>query len=366
MNKVWIQSKKKGGSAAVSEERQRIADSFFDKTGKKLTDIAALETEIDNCKGSKLKWDEAKKNLNTDQKEHEGRKIQIQAQFRELTGNQTDKADWQSTVKTLKNTLENAQTEINNQKIIISRLDVDESDYLEESNGITYSKASFEDLEQQVNDIEEKIGSLDADHNALKEELARETDSSVADNWEPLLSKLYAKRDEKFDEIKKVGADIFGGMAITAVINDLKTTEKEKIDRGLAADNISKPLFELTGRYNAIRLEEEKLWVDDANGIDAYKLDDLSTGAREQVMLAIRMGFAKKLFAGENAFFILDDAFQHTDWERRVLIVDSLVELAKGGWQVIYLTMDDHIRDLFDAKGKVLGGDYKKILLTDN
>jgi len=29
-----------------------------------------------------------------------------------------------------------------------------------------------------------------------------------------------------------------------------------------------------------------------------------------------------------------------------------LVDIAKKGWQIIYLTMDDHIKGLFDKVGK--------------
>jgi uncharacterized protein YhaN len=51
----------------------------------------------------------------------------------------------------------------------------------------------------------------------------------------------------------------------------------------------------------------------------------------------------------ETAFIILDDAFQHSDWIRREYSIDSIIRLAKNDWQIIYLSMDDHIRDLFNT-----------------
>ncbi len=81
---------------------------------------------------------------------------------------------------------------------------------------------------------------------------------------------------------------------------------------------------------------------------------DLSTGAREQIMLALRIAFIKKLFKQAYCFLILDDAFQHSDYERRPIIIDNLIELARSGWQIFYLTMDDHIRDLFISKAASL------------
>ncbi|HCQ15235.1 MAG TPA: tetraacyldisaccharide 4'-kinase, partial [Cryomorphaceae bacterium] len=36
---------------------------------------------------------------------------------------------------------------------------------------------------------------------------------------------------------------------------------------------------------------------------------------------------------------ILDDAFQHSDWERRPRMIEYMVKLVKEGWQVFYFTM---------------------------
>jgi hypothetical protein len=65
---------------------------------------------------------------------------------------------------------------------------------------------------------------------------------------------------------------------------------------------------------------------------------------------------------GDTAFLILDDAFQHSDWERRPALVDTVFDLAKAGWQTIYFSMDDNIRDLFDQRGKTAPkGSYSRI-----
>jgi uncharacterized protein YhaN len=95
-----------------------------------------------------------------------------------------------------------------------------------------------------------------------------------------------------------------------------------------------------------------------------YNLADLSTGAREQVLLALRMGFASRLAGGQPLFMLLDDAFQHSDWQRRERLVEQVLRMVRAGWQVTYLTMDDHLRDLFDAAARqALDGDYRLHLL---
>ena len=86
--------------------------------------------------------------------------------------------------------------------------------------------------------------------------------------------------------------------------------------------------------------------------------DSLSTGAREQVFLGARLGFARIALDNEPSFLVLDDAFQHSDWERREQLVQQAVGLVEAGWQVLYFTMDDHIRDLFNTVGDRLGKRY--------
>ena len=89
-----------------------------------------------------------------------------------------------------------------------------------------------------------------------------------------------------------------------------------------------------------------------------FPVKDLSTGAREQVFLGARLGFARLALDDRPAFLVLDDAFQHSDWPRRRRLVEQVLTLVEAGWQVLYFTMDDHIQDLFDTAGQQLGDRY--------
>ena len=72
-----------------------------------------------------------------------------------------------------------------------------------------------------------------------------------------------------------------------------------------------------------------------------------------------RITAGRDVLTGDNALFlILDDAFQYSDWERRPKLVDQVFAMAEKGWQIIYLTMDDNLRDLFCDKGKELGDNF--------
>jgi len=145
------------------------------------------------------------------------------------------------------------------------------------------------------------------------------------------------------------------------VIKVLRKGEDSKLLAGLKSKEVQEPLFQLTNRYKNINLEEEKLIVSDQ--FHDFPIAELSRGAQEQILLALRIGFATKIASKDSLFLILDDAFQYSDWQRRILLMDKIVQLAKEGWQIIYFTMDDHIRRLFDEAGKAFGAEYNYVEL---
>ncbi|MDD5601024.1 MAG: hypothetical protein PHC87_04640, partial [Actinomycetota bacterium] len=139
------------------------------------------------------------------------------------------------------------------------------------------------------------------------------------------------------------------------IVSELHSEEDQKIKEGLQSEEVINPLKDITRRYTGLHLEGDNLIISDP--YDNFDIKDLSTGAREQVMLALRIGFTQKLLKEDSLFLILDDAFQHSDWEKREILINKLGEIAKKGWQIIYLTMDDHIKELFDKTGKEFGAD---------
>ena len=109
-------------------------------------------------------------------------------------------------------------------------------------------------------------------------------------------------------------------------------------------------------------LEEDGLFIE--NETESYALEQMSSGVREQVLLALRMGLASVVCGRRSLFLILDDAFQYSDWQRREQLVLQAVQIVQSGWQVIYLTMDDDIRDRFrTAAGSLAEGMFRLIEL---
>lgn len=98
-------------------------------------------------------------------------------------------------------------------------------------------------------------------------------------------------------------------------------------------------------RYVSVEFKEKEFIAEDKYG-NCYKFSDLSTGTQDQLMFSVRIAFLLKGFK-HPGFLILDDAFLSSDYSRRENLVEVMNELIKMGWQIFYLTIDNHIRDLF-------------------
>ncbi|UCD18772.1 MAG: AAA family ATPase [candidate division WOR-3 bacterium] len=114
-------------------------------------------------------------------------------------------------------------------------------------------------------------------------------------------------------------------------------------------DSLSEFIRAVTGRYEKVFVENENFIVEDRSG-RKYALDDLSSGTKDQLLLCFRMAALRQIYPN-GAFMILDDAFIFADWQRRERLAKLVQNFVEKGNQVIYLTSDDHTRDLFAGCG---------------
>jgi uncharacterized protein YhaN len=216
--------------------------------------------------------------------------------------------------------------------------------------------------EQETVQLQAEIENLKQQKLSLKQNLCVLTHQPISIDLEQLILSLQDLRTEVELTIKSLTAEIVAGIAVTRAVEKLRSQESANLSNALQSPLIRETLKTTTGRYNQIDLIGEDLEVND--GFQTFMLSELSTGAQEQIMLGLRIGLASRLFSGKPLFLILDDAFQHSDWSRRPAMVDEVLRLAGDGWQIFYLTMDDHLRDLFRQKSPlVVGDEYLEIAL---
>jgi len=104
----------------------------------------------------------------------------------------------------------------------------------------------------------------------------------------------------------------------------------------------------ITQRYVAVRYDKrERQFLAQRDDGQWFREDQLSTGARAQLLFSLRITFVRRLFGDDSGFLILDDAFLSYDAERKPRAIRVITELAQQGWQVLYFTMDPLTRDLF-------------------
>lgn len=77
-------------------------------------------------------------------------------------------------------------------------------------------------------------------------------------------------------------------------------------------------------------------------------IQQLSRGTRDQVALALRLALIEvKAESSKRCPLVLDDVFISADDERAAAVADLLMEIAAGGQQIIFLTCQNDVRELF-------------------
>jgi len=99
------------------------------------------------------------------------------------------------------------------------------------------------------------------------------------------------------------------------------------------------------GRYKKVEWRQGSIYIQDKDGT-SYSTEDLSTGTLDQLLFSLRLSILKRALP-EGGFFVLDDAFLTSDYEMRKRLVKLCRDLSSQGWQILYFTVDDHLRDLF-------------------
>lgn len=346
------------------EELKRFRDIFFKKIGIKLTDIATIITELERVE---IDYFNVQTHTNSlaEQEDRLGNiHNQIKNSFLQFSIEDTKPKRWKEHVIDLNNKKIDMEKKREDLRVRHSSLNVDEENYLIEDPGKAFNDNLLIELNSNLQIIEREFGKEDEIHTKLKLEIIGYLQGIDSEDWNILIDKLRLKRDEFSTEYKIVTSQIIAAILVADVIKEAREHEDENIKTSLKLPIIRDPLFQITQRYKDVTFDGEVIRV--LNEYEEFDVADLSTGAREQVLLALRIGFAAKIMGNESAFLILDDAFQYSDWVKRPFLVETVFDLAKRGWQIIYFSMDDHIQGLFDELGeKVSDLDYKKIVLAE-
>ena len=355
----YMQQQKALGTAGESRELENIKHEFRKHFGYELSNRATIESVYEQLGKEAARSENLANDIQSSLlpylREHESR---INSSLKTFTGRVVLKEDWAQEIRNLRQELEEKTRRIYELKADMSSLGVSPHQYVAENPGAEWDPLLYNDLEEQLRSVERDMEQEKADLETLRRQISREINCD-SDDFGELFGRLQERHENTAEEYLVLTAEILAGIEVNKVIEELRQQENERIAEGLASQDLLEPLRMITGCYENMYYDAESgLMLVNKEGED-YPLGMLSTGAREQVFLAMRMGFAQIAMKGRRGFLLLDDAFQHSDWGRRTNLVNQVTALTATGWQVFYFTMDDHVKKLFEEAGNNLGKGFK-------
>jgi len=353
-----LTTRKALATAGSIEEKENLRTGYKNRFGSELTDKATLDARMDKLNDDRIKADTLNNDLDELKKELNSLEKKITDPLRSFTGSELSPTQWRRTVVKLRGTVKKCNDSMDSLDRGLHILGVPEDQYLESSPGVEWDLIGYEYLKTKLDGKIEYLENEESKLDTLKTRVLSEVGGGRTE-WEELITALHEKHEEKSREYREITADILAKVQVNAVLQEFRAQENARIAKGLKKEELTDPLNALTDTYISIRHEEggELVLVTDED--EEYLLSDLSTGAREQALLSLRIGFASIAMKGKSAFLILDDAFQHSDWHRRRNLINHTLSLVKTGWQVFCFTMDDHIRDLFQEAGAEVEKGFK-------
>ncbi|MCD4701883.1 MAG: AAA family ATPase [Candidatus Aegiribacteria sp.] len=360
---IRIRKKPEPVSASAEMQRKKLEQEFSRRFHRELTDIATLQVEHQNMETRHIHSENLKGNRIELKRDIETKEASILSRLHVITGEEVPDNQWDARIDSIRRKRKEIQEAVNSLKVDLSSLNVHEDSYLPDPSSEEWDKRRYlklkDELEDVTKDLEREKHSIDT----LKMEISVATENKTRDIRE-LLTALEDRIETVENTYKDLTARILAENTVFRAVCEFRSRENERLDEAMGSDEVVSSLLKITGHYTGLKLDSDGYLNLSTSEGEEYPLSQLSTGASEQVYIALRTGFAE-LTMGEVAFLIFDDAFQHSDWERRKNLVNRVIGLVNSGWQVFYFTMDDHLKKLFDESGKDLGrAVYKSVSLN--
>ncbi len=199
------------------------------------------------------------------------------------------------------------------------------------------------DIKNNLSKVKEKIDSLKSEIKIFRDTLSERF--NIADERAAFVEyNDLQKRLENYALEKKAA------LTTRKILEKMSSELDEFIQDIIKGDDSLSEYFKLiTDRYDEVEVKNKNFYAKQKDG-KTFDIEKLSSGAQDQLLLCFRIAALKKLYP-EGSFLILDDAFIFADWNRRQKLVTLLKKFIDDGNQAIYLTSDNHTRDLFREHG---------------
>ena len=207
-------------------------------------------------------------------------------------------------------------------------------------------------LDALVLELREEEEELQQQSEKLHQQELAESESLYAAGCGDLTS-LALRLQEAEEQLKKAIRESLAAVwvekAVEAAKGDLEAALLEPLSRA------AEIFYAITGRYDSIdysRVGKDVSFTVSCRGT-AYSEDLLSDGARAQLLLALRLALLERALGREPGFLVLDDPLLNSSISRKRKAIEVLLDYARRGWQLFYLTVDQPAVEIF----RELGGD---------
>lgn len=192
------------------------------------------------------------------------------------------------------------------------------------------------ELESRRLELHERAAALDALGKEITEIETRITDAKKAHDIEAALERV-ERCEHRLREARERDTRAVIGNALIEFVQ--RSTRDEHLP---AVFHCAREIFSRIthGRYE-LRFaagEEPVFRAWDNHAGRGRALDELSTGTRIQLLLAVRIAFVEQQEQGTHLPLVLDEVLGNSDDERAWAIMEAAVELARNGRQVFYFT----------------------------
>ena len=305
----YQQQQKSAQAIAQRVELKKLEKTYKELFNKYLSDIAQLKNHHQLLQEAYHKSKAVAEDVEEYVTKIETIKEQILNGLGKFGIQQKDDARWEETITELKNDYDKREQFIQKLTIDLANLDIEPLQYLRTDPGINFNKETINGLTKELREIQLQIQEEENVLELMKTKIRSAISDQDTAEWEKLLEKLSQKKIELTEEYKDITSKILASSLVSRVISEVRKQEDEKLKASLQMPIVKKPLFDITKRYKEIDLDGPNITVSD--GYEEFDVANLSTAAREQVLLALRLGIAAKIMDNDTAFLLLDDAFQH-------------------------------------------------------
>jgi len=242
--------------------------------------------------------------------------------------------------------------------------------FKDKSKDVEFNEKEYDNLSKEISFAREKLGEWEGKSNILSERF-KEVEKKANNILDEKDLRCHGAMDlenierktQDFIEEKETSKN--DAIISLKIIEEIANQEKTKIREQFGQKNpVSKYFSKMTeGLYTAVEFEEKK------EKIEVIRKDEvtlspwqLSGGTYDQLYFSIRLALGEKLFGEERGFFILDDPFIKASRNRLIILMKMLKNISKSGWQIIYFSAKEEVREILGKDKKVKFIELESIL----